>query len=86
MPAEKNFGMRLTPTERRQIERLARVQGATMKDAIMEAVHKRLGEVDASEPFAPTGRLRGAEHLIGAFRSGLGDLSTNPDHLEGYGA
>ncbi|MEM8558622.1 MAG: hypothetical protein AAGG50_12440 [Bacteroidota bacterium] len=83
MPTNKNFGMRLAPEERRQIERLAEVRGMTMKDAVMEAVREHLADVDA--PYVPQGRLKGAEDLIGSFRSGLGDLSTNDAHLEGYG-
>ena len=76
--------MRLSFAERRQIERLARAQGATMKEAVMDAVRKRLDEVDSGEPFVANGRLKGAEHLIGCFE-GPHDLSTNPDHMEGYG-
>ena len=86
MPTEKNFGMRLAPEERRQIERLAEVRETTMKEAILDAVRRLLDEIEAEEPFTPQGRLRGAEHLIGCFRSGLGDLSTNKRHMEGYGS
>lgn len=86
MPTEKNFGMRLAPHERRQIERLAEVRETTMKEAVLEAVRRQLAEIEREEPFVPTGRLKGAEHLIGCFRSGFGDLSTNKAHLEGYGS
>ena len=34
MPTEKNFGMRLAPHERRQIERLAEARETTMKEAV----------------------------------------------------
>ena len=85
MPTEKNFGMRLAPHERRQIERLAEARATTMKEAVLEAVRRRLDEIEREEPFVPKGRLKGGEHLIGCFRSGLGDLSTNKVHLEGYG-
>ena len=87
MPA-KNFGMRLAPHERRQIEQLAHAQGTNMKDAIMEAVRQRLEvlrhESDEEELWKPTGLLKDAEHLIGSF-SGPEDLSTNPRYMEGYG-
>ena len=88
MPTEKNFGMRLAPHERRQIERLAETRGTTMKDAVLDAVRRQLDDLaaqDADAPFVPTGRLKGAEHLIGCFQSGVPDLSTNPKHMEGYG-
>ena len=87
MPVEKNFGMRLAPHERRQIERLAEAHQTTMKEAVLDAVRRQLAGLAAGEPepYVPTGRLKGAEHLIGCIDSGLGDLSTNPAHLEGFG-
>ena len=88
MPTEKNFGMRLAPHERRQIERLAQARQTTMKGAVLDAVRRQLADLaddDEPEPYVPTGRLKGAEHLIGCIRSGVPDLSTNPEHMEGYG-
>ena len=90
MPVEKNFGMRLAPDERRQIERLAQARGTTMKDAVLDAVRLHLADLaqqDAQqdEPYVPTGRLKGLEHLVGCFSSGVPDLSSNPKHMEGYG-
>ena len=85
MPVEKNFGMRLAPHERRQIERLAQARGTTMKGAVMDAVQHQLADLTAQdEPYVPTGRLKGAEHLIGTF-DGPSDLSSNPKWMEGYG-
>lgn len=84
MPTEKNFGMRLAPHERRQIERLAEARATTMKEAVLEAVRRLLDEIEAEEPFTPQGRLKGAEHLIGCF-DGPEDLSTNKKYMEGYG-
>ena len=85
MPTEKNFGMRLAPHERRQIERLAEARETTMKEAVLEAVRHRLDEVEAGGPFAPEGRLKGAETLIGCF-DGPADLTTNDVYVDGYGA
>jgi hypothetical protein len=88
MADERTFGMRLAPHERRQIERLAEARRTTMKDAVLGAVRRQLADLAAQgasdEPFVPAGRLKGAEHLIGCFE-GPTDLSTNPDHLEGFG-
>ncbi|ACY48836.1 hypothetical protein [Rhodothermus marinus] len=85
MSVEKHFGMRLTPHERRQIERLARLRATTMKEAVLEAVQRRLEELEKEmQPPAPQGRLKDAVHLVGCFE-GPEDLSTNPDYLEGYG-
>jgi hypothetical protein len=82
--------MHLSPDERAWIERLAEAQHTSMKEAVLDAVRRRLQEVDPSPPddtssdFTPTGRLRGAEHLIGSF-DGPSDLSTSDHHLDGYG-
>ena len=89
MPTEKNFGMRLAPHERRQIERLAETRGTTMKDAVLGAVRRQLADLarrDAQQddPYVPTGRLKGAEHLVGSF-DGPPDLSSNPGYMDGYG-
>ena len=58
-----------------------------MKDAVLDAVRQQLADLgaDGAEPYVPTGRLKGAEHLIGCFSSGVTDLSSNPKHMEGYG-
>jgi uncharacterized protein (DUF1778 family) len=85
MATEKNFGMRLAPDERREIERLAKARATTMKDAILQAVRRQLADIEETEPFVPQGRLKGAEHLIGCF-DGPEDLSVNPEHLDGYGS
>jgi hypothetical protein len=85
MPVEKNFGMRLAPVERRQIERLAEARSTTMKEAVLEAVRAQLRELEKEDDYVPTGRLAKAAHLVGCF-DGSPDLSTNPAHLEGYGS
>ena len=86
MPA-KNFGMRLSAHERREIERLARTLGKNMKDAVLDAVRERLDELTDGESFSPRpgSPLEGLEDILGSFDSGLGDLSTNKEYLEGYG-
>lgn len=84
MPTEKNFGMRLAPHERRQIERLAEARDTTMKDAVLEAVRRHLEEIEEEEPFKPKGRLKEAGHLIGCFE-GPEDLTTNKGYMESYG-
>lgn len=85
MAVEKNFGMRLAPHERRLIERLAKLRATTMKAAVLEAVQRRLEELEA-EVHSPTpqGRLKRAVHLIGRFE-GPEELSTDPKYMDGYG-
>ncbi len=85
MSVEKNFGMRLAPHERRQIERLAKLRATTMKAAVLEAVQRRLEELEAeTQPPVPQGRLKDAQHLIGCFE-GPETLSSDPQYMEGYG-
>lgn len=83
MPA-KNFGMRLSPHERRQIERLAKAQGKNMKEAILEAVRKQLDQLDTATRTEPGSVLCGLEDVIGS-AEGPEDLSSNKKYLEGYG-
>lgn len=81
---DKNFGMRLAPHERRQIERLAQARRTNMKEAIMEAVRHRLDAL--GEPFRaePESVLAGLEDIVGA-AEGPADLSANKACLKGYG-
>lgn len=67
MPTEKNFGMRLTPTELRQIERLAQVQDMSMKEAVLGAGRRQLDELGNQACFVPSGWVKGAKHLIASF-------------------
>jgi hypothetical protein len=80
----KNFGMRLSPHERRQIERLAEARGKNMKDAILDAVRKQLDELDEAFQAKPGSVLSGLEDVIGS-AEGPEDLSSNRDYLKGYG-
>ena len=76
------FGMKVTPDQKARIKRLARQEGTTQKEAILSLVNRALetsGEVPRSGSF-----LDGIEHLVGSV-SGPADLSTNPEHLRGFG-
>lgn len=83
MPS-KNFGMRLEPDERRQIERLANACGKTMKDAILDAVRRHLDELRTKFDAEPGSVLSGLEDVVGS-AVGPDDLSSNEDYLEDYG-
>ena len=84
MPTENNFGMRLRPHERSQIERLAQARRTTMKEAILEAVRHRLDEVEAPFRPEPGSALDGLDDVVGS-AEGPEDLSTNRAYLAGYG-
>lgn len=77
------FGMRVTPSQKEKIERLADRRGTTQKAAVLEAVEHELAEDGAEEP-QPGSVLELTEDLCGSVE-GPPDLSTNPKHMEGYG-
>ncbi len=78
------FGMRLTPEQKRQIERLAEKRGTTQKDAVMELVEEAVAEAEEPLEVRKGSFLDGIEHLIG-FCEGPRDLLRDPDHMRGYG-
>jgi hypothetical protein len=76
------FGMKLTPAQKARIKRLARAEGSTAKEAVLRLVDSALEE---REPAPRSGSfLKGIEHLVGSV-SGPVDLSTNPNHMRGFG-
>lgn len=83
---EKWFGMRLTPAQKRRIERLAEQKGATQKDAVLEAVKRELEKTEEEEAIEarPGSFLEDIEDLAGAI-DGPSDLSTNPEYLDDLG-
>jgi hypothetical protein len=80
------FGMKLTPAERQKIERLAKREGLTAKQAILRAVDKAL-EGDSLPSPQPGSFLENIEDLVGSVDSDEGpiDLASNPKHLQGLG-
>ena len=80
------FGMRVTPTQKEQIKRLAERRGTTQKAAVLEAVERELAE-DGAEEAQPESALEQIADLVGveADSDAPTDLSTNPKHMEDYG-
>ena len=84
------FGMRLTPDQKAQIERLADRRGSTQKDAVMRLVEQAVAEEEEKEEpieAQPGSFLEAAGDLIGSIDDPdvPADLSTNPKHMEDYG-
>ena len=79
------FGMRVTPSQKEKIKRLADQKHPIQKAAVLEAVERRLAEngTDEESPSA----LKLVEDLVGVEpdSDALADLSTNPKHMEDYG-
>ncbi len=83
--ATDTWGMRISTAEREQIERLARLERTTMKEAVLAAIHRRLSEIDqaGAPPGSVLERLEEAG-AVGLFKSPE-DLSTNKAYMEGFG-
>jgi hypothetical protein len=77
------FGMRVTPSQKEKIERLAERKGLTQKAAVLEAVERELTE-NGDSAAQPGSVLELTEDLCGSVE-GPEDLSTNPKHMEDYG-
>ena len=80
------FGMRVTPTQKEKIKRLAERRGTTQKAAVLEAVERKLAE-DGAEEAQPESALEQIADLVGveADSDAPTDLSTNPKHMGDYG-
>jgi hypothetical protein len=76
------FGMKLTPEQKEKIRMLARRQGVTQKQAVMDLVEEKTRE--NTRPAPKNSFLHGIEHLSGSV-NGPGDLSTNPAHMKDFG-
>lgn len=77
------FGMKVTPEQKRMIERLAERRATSQKEVVLEAVRRAYGEDEKPVP-EPGTFLDGIEHLVGSVE-GPSDLSSDPKHLKGYG-
>ena len=72
----------LTPAQKARIKRLAKAEGTTAKEAVLRLVDAALEEREQAP--RPGSFLDGIEHLVGSV-DGPADLSTNPEHMRGYG-
>ena len=71
------------PAELRQrLRDAAERSGTRESDLVREAVELRLA---VTEPVPPAYKKAKKSGIIGAIRSGIGDLSTNPKHFDGFG-
>lgn len=76
--------MRVTPSEKAKIERLAEQQGSTQKDAVLRAVERELEDKEEEIEAQPGSVFELTKDLCGSVE-GPGDLSTNPKYMEDYG-
>ncbi len=78
------FSMRVTPEQKRKIERLAQRKGTSQKAAVLSLIEEALDGEEEPIVAQPGSFLEGIEHIIGSCE-GPSDLSTNPKYMEGYG-
>jgi hypothetical protein len=79
------FGMRVTPTQKEKIKRLAEREDTTQKAAVLNAVDRQLAG-DSTEEDTPSA-LEQIADLVGVEPDSDAptDLSTNPEHMADYG-
>lgn len=77
----------VSPDQKQEIERLAERKGLSPEAVVRAAIDHELETTspNGNEEDDPSGSfLDGIEHLVGSV-DGPSDLSSNPDHMEGYG-
>ena len=80
--AEDRLSIRLPKSLRRRIDALSESTGKSDSEIARQAIEQYLDRTPAS-PSAYDVALKAG--WIGCFNSGIGDLSTNPKHMEGFG-
>lgn len=78
--------MRVTPSQKQKIERLAERKGLTQKAAVLEVVESELSKNGDGEA-QPVSALDWISDLVGgeADSDAPSDLTPNPEHMEGHG-
>jgi len=79
----------ITSEQKRRIERLAERRRLSPEAVVRAALDRELASAsdetgEGQADIRPGSFLDGIEHLVGSVE-GPSDLSTNPEHMEGYG-
>lgn len=77
----KNISVRLTDAQTRKLARLARKNKTTQSEVVREAIEAYVLRGDTIQPESAA---KAAADLAGCV-DGPPDLSSNPDHMKGYG-
>jgi Arc/MetJ-type ribon-helix-helix transcriptional regulator len=78
----ERISFRVDPALKRQLEEEARAEGVSPSDLVREAVRAHLQRRRPSESAYDVAKRIG---MIGVYTDGPSDLSTNPEHMEGFG-
>ncbi len=76
------INVRVEERLRRELESAAREKGVSPSDIVREALETHLRQRVPQESCLDIARRIG---FIGAYKNTPPDLSTNPDHMEGFG-
>lgn len=76
------ISFRVDPALKRQLEAEARSAGVSPSDLAREALREHLQRRKPRESAYDIAKRIG---IIGAYTDGPSDLSTNPEHMEGFG-
>lgn len=79
---DETLSLRLSAAERRALQERAQREGISQATVVRRAL-RAYGVTPEAEP-EKTG-FDVIKHLVGKRRGGPKDLSSNPDHLDGYG-
>ncbi len=76
------ISFRVDPALKRRLEAEARAAGVSPSDLAREAVREHLERLKTPETCHDIALRLG---ILGVYRDTPADLSTNPDHMEGFG-
>lgn len=76
------INVRLDPQLKEQLEQAARAEGVRPSDVVREALREHL---EARRPRPSCLDIARRIGIIGIYKDAPHDLSTNPEHMEGFG-
>ena len=79
---EERMTVRVKKGLKQQLEAEAREKGVSPSEVVRQAIEEHLRQQKPSETCYDLAKRLG---IIGVFRDGPSDLSTNPAHMEGFG-
>lgn len=78
----KRINVRIDDWLKRKLADEARAKGATLSDVVREALEEHFKRRASSQSCLDVARRLG---LVGIYQDAPTDLSTNPEHMEGFG-
>ena len=78
----ERINVRVDPRLKQQLEAEAREQGVRPSDIVRRALEEHMQKRTPRESCLDLANRLG---ILGVFKGGPSDLSTNPEHMEGFG-